>query len=217
MMLKSFGCSFIFGSDLVDDGRTGGYATYSLYTWPAHVARSLSMKYVCYARPGSGNLRILERVLSQAASNEKDLFVIGWTYIDRFDYTDTDDKWKVILPVDTTTEADFYYRNFHSQFRDKLSTLICIKTAIDVLTHKGQPFIMTYMDPLIFEKDFHATPAITDLQDQIRPYMTTFEGSNFLEWSRSKGFAISAANHPLEEAHKSAAGIMRPVVEAACQ
>lgn len=217
MMLKSFGCSFIFGSDLADDGRTGGYATYSLYTWPAHVARAMKMKYVSYARPGSGNLRILERVLSQAASNEKDLFVIGWTYIDRFDYTGTDDKWKVILPIETTPEADFYYRNFHSQFRDKLSTLICIKTAIDVLTQKGQPFIMTYMDHLIFEKDFHATPAITDLQDQIRPYLTTFEGKNFLEWSRDNNFPISATSHPLEQAHRSAAAIMLPVAEAACQ
>jgi hypothetical protein len=41
MNLKSFGCSFIFGSELSDDGRNGLYATGSRLTWPAHVAQHL--------------------------------------------------------------------------------------------------------------------------------------------------------------------------------
>jgi hypothetical protein len=213
MMLKSFGCSFIFGSDLADDGRFGGHATYSLYTWPAVLSRRLSLQYSCYAKPGSGNLRILERVLTQAACNEKDLFVIGWSYIDRFDHADADDKWKTVLPGENSDLADFYYRNFHSQFKDKLTSLVCIKTAIDVLTSKQIPFVMTYMDSLLFEKEWHTTPAITDLQDQIFPYMKTFDGQSFLNWSRINGFEISEKQHPLEQAHKSAAELMLPVAQ----
>ena len=210
MILKSFGCSFIFGSDLADDNRHGGHASYSLYTWPAVLSRKLNLKYACYAKPGSGNLRILERVLTNAASNEQDFFVIGWSYIDRFDYTNVEDKWQTVLPGDATDQADFYYRNFHSEFKDKLTTLIYIKTAIDVLKSKKIPFLMTYMDPLMLEKQWHSTPAVTDLQDQVAPYLQTFDGKTFLDWSHDNGFEISAKKHPLEPAHRAAAELILP-------
>lgn len=208
MKIKSFGCSFIFGSDLADDGYDSPYATYSKLTWPALLATRLSAEYACYARPGAGNMRILERILSEATCNNKDLFVIGWSWIDRFDYTNTQDSWKTILPVDTTKEADFYYRNLHSQYRDKLMTLICIRTAIDVLNQKQIPFIMTYMDELVFETEWHSTPAISDLQEYIRPYMSKFDNKTFLEWSREKNYPISETLHPLESAHAAAAKYM---------
>jgi hypothetical protein len=32
--------------------------------------------------------------------------------------------------------VEFYYKNLHSQYRDKLMTLICMRTAIDVLNQK---------------------------------------------------------------------------------
>jgi hypothetical protein len=208
MMLKSFGCSFIFGTDLRDDGRTGTYATPSNLTWPALLAKNTGLDYVCYARPGSGNLRILERVLSHAASGEKDLFVIGWTWIDRFDYTDTQDSWNTILPIDDSTLGKTYYKDLHSQYRDKLTTLIHIRTAIDVLNRNQIPFIMTFMDDLIFESQWHTTPAVTSLQEFIRPYMTKFEGKNFLDWTRAHNYEISPTLHPLETAHAEAAKLM---------
>lgn len=217
MVLKSFGCSFIFGTDLRDDGRSGPYPTPSQLTWPALLAKELGYQYVCYAYPGSGNLRILENVISQsAASNEKDLFVIGWTWIDRFDYTrtveewreiipdSTIDKWSTLMPIDDTKEAKFYYKNLHSQYRDKLTTLIYIKSVIDVLKNKKIPFIMTNMDDIIWESRYHATPVILDTQDYIRHYISDFENKTFLEFSRDKGFKISDTLHPLEEAHQCA-------------
>jgi hypothetical protein len=208
LKIKSFGCSFIFGSDLADDGRDGPYATYSRLTWPALLAKKLDLDYVCYARPGAGNMRIMERVLSQAASGEKDLFIIGWTWIDRFDYTDTQDTWKTILPVDTTKEAEFYYRNLHSQYRDKLMTLTCIRTVVDTLNQKQIPFVMTFMDDLIFENKWHTTPAVTDAQEHVRPYLTQFEDLTFLDWSRKNKYPVSETLHPLEPAHAAAANYM---------
>jgi hypothetical protein len=208
MKLKSFGCSFIFGSDLKDVGQDGTYATYSKLTWPALLAKECNFDYVCYAGPGSGNLRILESVLTHAASGKKDLFVIGWSWIDRFDYTDLSDKWRTILPVDNNQLAQTYYKELHSQYRDKLTTLIYIKTAIDTLNHYRIPFLMTFMDELIFETEWHATPAVTSAQDFIRPYMATFEGKTFLDWSRKNNFEISPTLHPLEQAHATAAKLM---------
>ena len=221
MNLKSFGCSFIFGSELYDDGEHELYAMGSRLTWPAILAKHLGYNYHTYARPGSGNLQITERVLNQAVNLEPALYVIGWTWIDRFDHVSEtatewpDDLskpgsgwgtgWKTIMPADNTALSRTYYRDLHSEYQDKLNTLISIRTTIDVLKSKNLPFIMTYMDELMFDTQWHVSPAVLDLQNYIRPHMTCFDGQNFLEWSKKKGYPNSAAAHPLEEAHAAAA------------
>lgn len=205
MRLKSFGCSFIFGSELADDGRDGPYAKASRLTWPALLANKLGMDYDCYARPGAGNLRIAERVLSQAACNEPNLYVIGWTWIDRFDYTDKQDSWLTITPTSDSAVSHTYYRDLHSQYRDKLTSLMAIRTCVDVLTQKKCPFIMTYMDDLLWETEWHATPAITDCQHYVKPSFRNFDGETFLSWSQKNKYPISDMLHPLETAHEQAA------------
>lgn len=202
MNLKSFGCSFIFGSELADDKQN---SIPSQLTWPALYAKEVGHEYQCYAWPGSGNLQIAEQVLGQIANSTPALYVIGWTWIDRFDYTTLDDQWQTIMPIDENPVAKTYYRNLHSQYRDKLTTLMGIKLIIDTLQQKKYPFIMTYIDDLIFETEWHITPAILELQDYIRPHITTFEGLTFLDWSRNRGFPETEQWHPLEPAHAAAA------------
>jgi hypothetical protein len=212
MKLKSFGCSFIFGSDLADDGRNGTFATPSQFTWPAHLARHLGRNYECYARPGSGNLQILERMLNQAAiSANTDLFVIGWTWIDRFDYYDSNydpstkrTPWSTVMPIDESDVAKTYYKHLHSEYRDKFSCLSYIKLAIDTLNQRGIPFVMTHMDELLFDQRWHISPSVTELQHYIKPHITTFDGQTFLDWSRSNGHPESDTWHPLESAHQAA-------------
>lgn len=216
MKLKSFGCSFIYGTDLADDGRGTVAATPSQLTWPSLLAQDLNYDYECHARPGAGNLRILEKILNQTTIDDPGVFVIGWTWIDRFDYTaeitgpvirtDVVDNevWRTVMPVDTDARAYSYYRDLHSQYRDKLTNLIYIKTAIDSLEQHNIPFIMTYMDKILFEAQWQNTPAVKDLQDHILPYMTLFDNRTFLEYSKEKGFPISETLHPLEPAHQSA-------------
>jgi hypothetical protein len=161
MKLKSFGCSFIYGADLADTVSYQSFPSPSQSTWPARLAQSLGYEYECHAHSGSGNLRILEQILNHAQSG--DLCVVGWTWIDRFDYTayavpsDSDDNnaWKTLTPANVNRCAANYYRDLHSQYRDKLTTLIHIKSAIDLFKQKNIPFIMTYMDNLIFETDWH--------------------------------------------------------------
>jgi hypothetical protein len=226
MKLKSFGCSFIFGSDLADDGRELPIPTPSNNTWPALLANDLNYTYECYARPGAGNLRTLEKILNQAYSEDPAVFVIGWTWIDRFDYTTTiteptfrseivdGEVWKTVMPIDTDVRASNYYRDLHSQYRDKLTNLVYIKTAIDTLNQKSIPFIMTYMDELLFETQWQCTDAVKDLQNYIRPCMTTFEGSTFLDWSAKKGFPISNTLHPLEPAHRAGFELLKSNLDA---
>jgi hypothetical protein len=209
MNLKSFGDSFIFGTDLFDADDKNRIA--SQQTWPALLAQHLDFNYKCIAKGGSGNLQILETVLtSTTVSNKSDLFVIGWTWINRFDYcidTELDpekDHWRTIRPADADPAARYYYGNLHSELQDKFASLVYIKLAIDALNQKGITFIMTYMDDLIFDQQWHTTPAITQLQEYILPYMTTFEGLTFLEWCRKNGYPESPTWHPLEAAHRAA-------------
>ena len=215
MQVKSFGCSFIFGSELLDDGKNEKYATGSQLTWPALLAKHYNYQYQTHARPGSGNLQILERLMSHFAGpvNDETICVIGWTWIDRFDYCTNQSPWpglpwSTLMPVDTSETAKIYYRNLHSELQDKLVNLVYIKQAIDFLKEKSIPFIMTYMDHLLFDDKWNTTPAITEMQKYIKTYMTTFEGLNFQEWSRKNNFLISEIGHPLEQAHASAAEYM---------
>ena len=210
MNLKSFGCSFIFGSELADATCISKAVIPSETSYAAHLAHRFGYDYQCYGRPGSGNLQIAEQVLSHIVRDTPALFVIGWTWIDRFDYW-TDEptwygtNWQTIMPVDTDALACAYYKDLHSQYCDKLMTLMTIKLVIDTLKQYNQKFIMTYMDDLIFETEWHTTPAIIILQDYIKPYMTTFEGMTFLDWSRKNGYPETEQGHPLEEAHAAAA------------
>ena len=223
MKLKSFGCSFVFGSDLDDCDNSPPRPKNSNQTWPAYLAKRLGYEYQCYARPGGGNLQIAEQVLNQLeVSLDSDLFVIAWTWIDRFDYwTDscvlgTDfykTNWKTISPGDTEELSKLYYQNLHTEYRDKLTTLMNMKLIIDTLKQKKIPFVMTYMDQLVFDKKWHVSPAVHDLQDYIRPQMNLFEDKTFLEWSRSGGFEISDRLHPLEPAHARAAEVIWPAFE----
>jgi hypothetical protein len=211
MKLKSFGCSFIFGSELSDDGRNGLYATGSRLTWPALLAKEYGYEYETYSRPGSGNLQIMERVLNQVSNIEPALYVIGWTWIDRFDYIDPVNapwpgtSWATLMPIETSAVAKTYYKNLHSEYRDKLTSLVAIKSTIDALKKRNLPFVMTYMDDLMFDNRWNSTSATNDLQEYIKPYMTQFEGMNFLDWSKKNRYPIGTAAHPLEEAHKAAA------------
>ena len=216
MTLRSFGCSFIFGSELSDDGADSPRPTFSRLTWPAHLAQHLGQHYYCHARPGAGNLQIAEQVLNQVAhSTSQDLFVIGWTWIDRFDHYDahwnprqTLSPWRTIMPVDESALAKTYYRELHSEYRDKLTTLIHIKLVIDTLNQAQIPYIMTYMDRLIFDTRWNTSAGLALLQQAVEPHMTEFDGKTFLEFSRAHGFAETERWHPLEPAHRAAADLL---------
>jgi hypothetical protein len=65
----------------------------------------------------------------------------------------------------------------------------------------------------MFDQRWNTTPAITDLQDYIRPHMTTFDGIDFQQWSKKNGHAITDIGHPLESAHRAAGELMIKVFD----
>ena len=205
MLVKSFGCSFIFGTDLPD--QTGEKP--SQLVWPAVFSQRLGHHHLSYAHGGIGNLAIADRVLEEISYDVTALFIIGWTWIDRFDYIDENQTWSTVRPGSLSDLAKTYYQKLHSETRDKLASLMTIRTVIDSLKERDFPFIMTYMDELLFDRTYNTTPAIVTLQDYIEPFMTRFQGKTFLDWSRDHGYPESAGWHPLEQAHAAAAEVMR--------
>ena len=220
MKVKSFGCSFIFGNELQDDGHDDAWASPSQLTWPALIAKELNADYHCFARPGAGNLKILEQIMHQAGlENDDTVFIVGWTWIERYDYVvdgNSDSEWcphwETITAITESSQAECYYRYFHTELKDKLQSLIYIRCAIDLLKQKKIPFVMTCIDDLLLNRQWHIPVSVTDTQDYIVPYITDFQGRNFLDWSRDQGFPIGKWLHPLEQAHAAGAALMLPRV-----
>jgi len=206
MKLKSFGCSFIFGSDLTDPTRPGWA---SKITWPALIAKDLNREYHSYAWPGIGNQQIAETIIEQATIDDNSVFAIGWTWVDRYSFiSPATGVWDTVRPSVDSDIAGFYYKNLHSQYQDKLASLIAAHSTISILKEKNIPYIMTYIDELMFETEWHSSRAIEELQKSVSKEMTLFDGDTFLTWTKKKGFPISETLHPLEQAHSEAVKVL---------
>jgi hypothetical protein len=219
MKIKSFGCSFIYGSDLSDQSDSSK-SDFSQLTWPALIAKNLGVEYECYAWPGQGNFKILRDLITQASQDDPSVMLINWTWIDRFDYVDASEKWKTLRPAGNTENEKFYYRHLHSQFRDMLESAYYVNMAIDFLMENHYPFVMTYMDYNLLaaiNPNWHPPAAVEIVQKKISRYLYDFQGKNFLDWSRDQGFAVSDHWHPLDQAHQAAAEYMLPVVDTILQ
>lgn len=213
--LKSFGCSFIFGSELKDQDERYGLKP-SKFSWPALIADQLQINYECYALPGQGNFKILCDILENSADQEDSIFVINWTWIDRFDFINYQESWVSILPGDNDEISKFYYKNLHSQMRDLISNACYINSAIEHLESLGIPYIMTYMDHNLLtdiHPQWHNPKYLEVLQSKLNSKLQNFNGLNFLDWSRRENFAISKNWHPLDDAHAAAAKFWLPAVE----
>jgi len=144
-------------------------------------------------------LYIAKKILEHTEPN--DVVVVQWTFIDRFDYQNHSGEWKTIRPMGTDTLTQTHYQKIHSQYRDKLTSLIGIKSCIDHLKQLNCKFVMTYMDSLLFETKWHSDPAITALQNYVRPHLLSFDDKNMLEYSVANGHPVSNNNHPLHSGH----------------
>jgi hypothetical protein len=213
--LKSFGCSFIFGSDLADSDPKGVIRHPSMLTWPALIAKDLKLNYRCYARPGQGNFKIYCDILANSYCNDDSIYVINWTWIDRFDYIDSQEQWNTLRPAQENKLQEFYYRNLHSQLNDMISSASWIVAAADHLRSLGRPFVMTYMDYNLLtpvDPTWHNPRYLEILQHKLKDILKSFDGSNFLDWSQLHNYKISSQWHPLEEAHRAAADYRLPEI-----
>lgn len=227
MTVKSFGCSFTWGSELPDCSIDLKTATTppmpSGLTWPALIAKHKNTDYKCFAWPGAGNFFIANQVLDQCASSKgtDDFFIVNWTYIDRFDYVIPDhpgpysnyrdwnrvddpgvaSPWKTCLP----SSSSEYYKSYHSEFRDKLASLQVVKLCIDTLLQLEIQFIVTAIDELMFDQSWHMSDSIKFLQDYTLPHITKFDNQSFIDYAIKCGHKRTSGGHIDEHAHRDVA------------
>jgi hypothetical protein len=200
MKLKSFGCSFIYGSEMLDTYKSRWP---SKKTWPALLAAHHDIKYQSFAYPGAGNLYIAEQILNECINPELAVFIINWTFIDRFDYINSNELWDTLRPGSNDPTNKLYYQHYHSEYRDKLTTLSMMKLCVDTMTQHNIPFVMTYVDDLIFDSEWHTSPAVTLLQNYLKPHCATFDNKNFIQYAQDLGHKITDAGHLLESGHRA--------------
>lgn len=205
--LKSYGCSFVYGSDLPDT--SDDQIKPSQCTWPALIARELDMEYKCYAHPGVGNNYIAQRVIQNADPDS--LNIIVWSWIDRWEFFDiTDNRWTTVRPTGTEDHplAEIYYKHLQSELQDKWQSLNYIYSTHEYLRRNNIPFVSHIMDELLLDVTHHCPSYIATLQDDIRDTIERFPShTTFLTWSQVNNFPISTGMHPLEEAHHAAAEV----------
>lgn len=227
--LIAFGDSFTWGTDLLDDIGYGNYNRseylefkkqfpnstedrtllgYSKCTWPSLLSKHLNLSYECLAIPGSSNFSISREFINVLGSITSDDFVvINWTWVDRWDYFDThDNSWKTLRPSNNKNEVnELYYKYFHSEIWNKFESLKQILLVLNLLKENNINYIMTCVDELINDTQFHNPPYITYIQKQLADDITWFNDMGFYNWSKHNEYAISThGQHPLEEAHQSA-------------
>ena len=216
----SFGDSFIFGSELAHnhDGHKA---------WPGIVAKDLGLEYQTRAIPGCGNDAIARQVLSYFHTHSADntLAVINWTWSMRWDfYITQSETWITLGPtcvpqklenLITETQAqrvvDFYrdYAN-SSLLWNKIRNLQTMFAVQQYLKLRGIGVVQTSMDQDLLDRTWHAPDYVRELQTLVESDLMTWNGMNFLDWSRQQGFAVTEPGwHPLEQAHEAAADFWR--------
>jgi hypothetical protein len=205
--IKSFGCSFIYGSDMPRNYKDA---------WPNIISKKINLCHETYASPGAGNFKIYCDILANSYKNDNSIYLINWTWIDRFDYVDYQEQWNTLRPSESTELEKFYYRNFHSQLCDMISSASYIVSAAEHLRSLNCPYIMTYMDYNLLapiDPNWHDPRYLEVLQNKLKKILVDFDGCNFLDWSRAHNYQISSTWHPLEQAHQAAAEYWLPAVK----
>jgi hypothetical protein len=213
--IVSFGDSFIFGSELIDnsDGQKA---------WPGLIAKELNVPYTTCSVPGCGNDHIAQQIYSYFSENstQDTLAIINWTWANRWDfYIVEHETWITVgstcVPeklqhlVSKTQAQDiieFYKSRINSSLLwNKVRSLQTIYAAQSYLKQNNILNIQTYMDYILFDRQFHAPDYVQTLQDLTFHDMQLFEGLNFLDWARHNEFKITKGGwHPLESAHEAA-------------
>ena len=217
----AIGDSFTRGDELADCAGIDLWKdNYSNVTWSALLAKKLEVGYHARAIGGIGNQWISWKV--SAGCKQNTLYIISWTYFERFDYVDIEtDKWKTTHPRHEDKLNHCFYRNLDSDIWNLYRNLQQMHSTISLLKQNNVNFIMTCLDPqystniddirppesIIDPESIVSTwsMAISNLQKQVLPYIVDFEGMSFLEWSKHKGFELGPKGHPLEQAHSEAA------------
>jgi len=210
----AIGDSFTRGDELADYDDTSDWYHHSKNTWPALIAKSLNADYKCRAVGGIGNQQISFK--TSGTFNSDSLYIVNWTWFERFDYINpVTDHWETTHPRHENKLDHYFYRNLDSELWNLFRNLQQMHSIIFLLKQHNIDFIMTCLDSMYnnkikdlrYDSSIYKTfdAVITQLQEQVLPYIIDFNGMGFLDWAKHNNYQFGPNGHPLEEAHAAAA------------
>jgi hypothetical protein len=171
MRIVSFGCSFTFGHGLKDcfipPGGPGNKP--SIHSWPAIIAKELSVECVNKSSCGSSNKRIWHNII-KFNFKENDIVFIMWTHPERYAVLNS----KKILDVGPWFD-DFknYYKYYYSKYDAGIMSKLFVSHANSFLENKN----ITVFNLVIDEKNkfiFEFDKKINHLPIYIAAYKLQF-------------------------------------------
>jgi hypothetical protein len=110
-------------------------------------------------------------------SKKEDIFVINWSWLDRFDFIDpVHEHWCTLRPGDNSDIHRLYYKNFYNQYHTMIINASYISSTISLLKKYNLKFIMSLIDTTLFDVVdplWQDPKSISLLQKEIKPYTIT--------------------------------------------
>jgi hypothetical protein len=224
MILVAAGDSFTWGSELADSPH-GGVGGYSHSTYPALLAKEYDMKYVCAAYPGNAN-NAISRMAIDTISHHTDLFLlVTWTYPQRSEFW-FDNHWESLNSWHTNNKefSEQYFKHVgNSEYYELFTTFKEIVYLQNYcLTHKIPYLFLTANNTFYCHENYYRSKdtGLTNLHDAIDwnswvwfPPGTAINETSaprgFYQWAIENKYNMGSQGHPLEDAHKDAALLIK--------
>ena len=225
MILVAAGDSFIWGSELADSPH-GGTDGYSLSTYPALLAKGYSMDYHCAAYPGNANNAISRMSIAACASiTDNKFLLVSWTYPQRSEFRFSD-GWASVNSWHTNHKefSEVYFKHAgNTEYYEIYSVLKEIVFLQHYCERNNIPYMFMTADNHFYQHENYIRSKdcdIDNLYNQINwARWFWFTPGNladetpvprgFYQWAIENKYSIGQEGHPLEDAHKDAAELIK--------
>ena len=227
MILVAAGDSFIWGSELADCRHCRyGYSGYSKQTFSALLAHQANMQYACAAYPGNANNAISRMAIDMLNNIQEDKFLlVEWTYPQRYEFR-INDEWVSVNSWHTAAK-EFSESYFKHAGDSEYFELYAVLKEIVFLQHYCQvnniPYMFMTADNHFYEHENYARrqdAGLNNLYNQIdwdkwflfKPGIEENETRaprGFYQWAIENKYIVGPQGHPLEEAHRAAAELIK--------
>lgn len=233
MIIVAGGDSMIWGSDLTDC-RHGGLGGHSHAVYPALLANESNMEYVCAAYPGNSNDAIARMtMLSCEELKDKDKFaLVTWTFTSRFEFmfnyntNNITSPWSSLNGNETINQIQSFSQQFFRHVGTKYeyqvyNTLRAIILLQAYFKEKKIPYMFTLTDNTAVG-GYHETMDLNlkilwEMIDwdqwfffpKAEEHWLTTVPRGFYQWAIENKYNMGHTNHPLEQAHRDAANLIK--------
>lgn len=225
MILVAAGDSFVWGIELANcvHYNIGGH---SLNSFPALLAQQSNMRYICAAMPGNANNAISRMAIDALSKIDDDRFLlVEWTYPQRCEFR-INDKWVSINSWHTDAKefSESYFKHAgDSEYYEIYSILKEIVFLQQYCMINKIPYMfMTANNHFYKHENYfrYSDTNLTNLFNQINwdnwfwfdapaPATDQHTPRGFYQWAVENKYKVGRNGHPLEEAHKDAAILIR--------